>query len=291
MSFNFNTIAANTLRFLPRKRLSRTLGQIARIQPSRAIVRKAIDLYCDAYGVDLSEIDAPEGGFGSFDEFFTRPLKEGSRSIDPDSDSVISPSDGLVQDVGRIDQGTSFLVKGRPYQVGALIGDESRAALFEGGTFAVIYLHPRDYHRVHAPVDGKIEALGYIPGTLFPVNEIGFRHIPQLFANNERVVFFQQSPVHGLIATIMVGAIGVGRITVSFDDEVITNTGRKGCLRVYNENGPVLQRGAELGIFHLGSTVIILLPRDDRFTIVKKTNDRVYMGEAIARKTSNTWMR
>lgn len=251
------------------------------------MVRKAIDLYCSAYDVDLSEADIPEGGFTSFDAFFTRNLVEGSRPIDPDPNCVVSPSDGVLQEVGELGKETAFSVKGRSYCVSELVGDQEKARLFEGGLFAVIYLHPRDYHRVHAPVEGQIEALRYVAGTLFPVNEIGLRHIPKLFTGNERVIFFQRSPNHGLVSTIMVGAIGVGRISVSFDEEVITNSGRTECFRVYNGNAPLLQCGSEIGIFHLGSTAIVLLSRDDRLSMVKQRNERVRMGEAIARIKSD----
>jgi phosphatidylserine decarboxylase len=251
------------------------------------MVQKAIELYCSAYNVDLSEADIPDGGFTTFDAFFTRNLIAGARTVDADPTCVVSPSDGVLQEVGTLGRETAFTVKGRSYEVSELIGDQDKARAFEGGLFAVIYLHPRDYHRVHAPVDGPIEGLRYVPGTLFPVNEIGMRHIPKLFTENERVVFFQQSQIHGLVSTIMVGAIGVGRISVSFDEDVITNSGRIGCFRVYNGKTPRLQRGSELGVFHLGSTAIILLPRDDRLSMVKQRNEHVRMGEAIARKTSH----
>ncbi|MBN1654808.1 MAG: phosphatidylserine decarboxylase [Deltaproteobacteria bacterium] len=284
MVFRFSNLAAASLRVLPRNRISRTLGQLAGIRPPRFVVNRAIEVYSRAYGVDLSEIEIPEGGFDSFDAFFTRRFREGCRPVDSDPDGVIAPCDGVLQEIGSIQKGSSFCVKGRFYQVSELIADEEKVDLFEGGTFAVIYLHPRDYHRVHAPVDGRIEAVRYIPGTLFPVNEIGFRHIPKLFANNERVVFFQQSQRHGLVLTVMVGAMGVGRISVSFDKEVVTNSGRAGCFRVYNGNGPESRRGSEIGVFHLGSTAIILLPGDDQLTIVKRSNERVRMGEVIARK-------
>jgi phosphatidylserine decarboxylase len=287
MLLRFSNVAATSLRVLPRKRISRVLGQLARIQPPHYMVQKAIDLYCSAYNVDLSEVDIPDGGFTSFDAFFTRKLIAGSRPVDPDPNCVVSPADGVLLEAGALGKETAFTVKGRSYEVRELIGDHEKARAFEGGLFAVIYLHPRDYHRVHAPVDGSIEALRYVAGTLFPVNEIGMRHIPKLFTENERVVFFQQSPNHGLVSTIMVGAIGVGRISVSFDEDVITNSGRTGCFRVYNGKTPRLQRGSELGVFHLGSTAIVLLPRDDRLSMVKQPNERVQMGEAIARKTSH----
>ncbi len=287
MLLRLSNVAATSLRVLPRKRISRALGQLARIQPPQYMVQKAIDLYCSAYRVDLSEVDIPNGGFTTFDAFFTRRLIAGSRPIDPDPNCVVSPSDGVLQDVGALSKETAFSVKGHLFEVSELIGDQENARAFEGGLYAVIYLHPRDYHRVHAPVDGPIEALRYVAGTLFPVNAIGIRHIPKLLTENERVVFFQQNPIHGLVSTIMVGAIGVGRISVSFDEDVITNSGRTGCVRVYNGKAPQLQRGSELGVFHLGSTAIVLLPRDDRLSVVKQRNERVRMGEAIARKTSS----
>ena len=253
-------VAATSLRVLPRKQLSRMLGRLARVAAPVPVMHTAMRAYCRAYDVDLSECEVPVGGFASFDAFFTRRLRSGARALDPDPLTVLSPSDGRVEDLGVVEPGATIRVKGRPYDVGELVGDPSAGPEFEGGRFAVIYLSPRDYHRVHAPVTGPVTAVRYVPGTLFPVNALGVRYVPKLLARNERVAIHQRSAEHGRVVTVMVGAVGVGRIGLSFDDTVITNDGRAPGLRVYSDHPPQLERGDELGVFHLGSTVVLLLP-------------------------------
>ena len=191
--------------------------------------------YCRAYGVDLSECEVPPRGFETFDAFFTRRLRTGARAIDRDPRTIVSPADGSVEDIGVIEPGATFLVKGRRYDVAELLGDAGAGVEFEGGSFAVIYLSPRDYHRVHAPVEGPVTALRHVAGTLFPVNAFGVTHVPNLLARNERVVVHQRNEVHGRVMTVLVGAVGVGRISVSFDDSVMTNDGRAVGLRVYGD--------------------------------------------------------
>jgi phosphatidylserine decarboxylase len=277
-------VAATSLRVLPRKRLSRMLGQLARVVAPDPVVQAAMRAYCAAYGVDLSECEVPEGGFTSFDAFFTRRLKPGARALDPDPDTVLSPADGRIEDCGVIERGAQLRVKGCAYSVGELVGDHSAGAELEGGQYAVVYLSPRDYHRVHAPVSGPVVAARYVPGTLFPVNAIGVRHVPNLLARNERVAVHQRSASHGRVITVMVGAVGVGRISVSFDDAVITNDGRESGLRVYGEEPRPLERGAELGTFHLGSTVVLLLPPGPGHALTARPDQQVRMGQAIARR-------
>jgi phosphatidylserine decarboxylase len=278
-------VAATSLRVLPRKRLSRLLGQLARVSAPEPVLRTAMRVYCRTYGVDLADYVVPEHGFTSFDAFFTRRLKHGARIADPDPDMILSPADGRIEDLGVIERGALLRVKGQSYDVGELLGDPAAGAELVGGHFAVIYLSPRDYHRVHAPVTGPVNAVRHVGGTLFPVNSIGVRYVPRLLARNERVVVHQSSPHHGRVTTVMVGAIGVGRISISFDETVVTNDGREAGLRVYGEYPPVLERGAELGVFHLGSTVV-LLTAPGALSLLHQSGDAVRMGDAIARKGS-----
>jgi phosphatidylserine decarboxylase len=277
-------VAATSLKVLPRKQLSRMLGRLARVAAPESVMHTAMRAYCRAYDVDLSQCDVPSGGFTSFDAFFTRKLRAGARPLDPDPLALLSPADGRVEDLGTIEPGATLRVKGHSYDVGELVGDVSAGPEFEGGRFAVIYLSPRDYHRVHAPVTGAVTAVRHIPGTLFPVNAIGVRYVPKLLARNERVAIHQRSEQHGRIVTVMVGAVGVGRIGLSFDDTVITNDGRAPGLRVYSEHPPQLERGDELGVFHLGSTVVLLLPPGQGHKLLPPAGAAVRMGEALARK-------
>jgi phosphatidylserine decarboxylase len=248
------------------------------------VLATAMRAYCRAYAVDLTECEIPAQGFETFDAFFTRRLKPGARRIDPDPSALVSPADGRIEDIGTIHAGATFLVKGRRYDVAELLGDTAAGAELEGGQFAVIYLSPRDYHRVHAPVEGVVSALRHVPGTLYPVNQFGVTYVPNLLARNERVVVHQRNQVHGRVITVLVGAVGVGRISISFDDSVVTNDGRSAGLRVYGDAPPRLARGDELGVFHLGSTVVLFIAPGQPLTMLPPAGSRVRMGEAIARK-------
>lgn len=287
MSIRPSSVAATSLKVLPRKGLSRALGRIARASAPKSVMRVAMQAYCRAYQVDLSECEIPNAGFGTFDEFFTRKLKPGSRPLDADADAVLSPADGVIADLGPIDLTCSLRVKGRMYSVADLLGDQRAASLYAGGSFVVVYLSPRDYHRVHAPVDGRVRSVRHVPGTLFPVNDIGLMHIPKLFARNERVVVDQESDKHGPVATVLVGAIGVGRITLSFNHDVVTNDGKQFGEKLYaSADAPRLARGEELGAFHLGSTVILFTSPAAGLSLLHRAGESVRCGEALLRRTA-----
>jgi len=252
------------------------------------MLRLAMRAYCRAYDIDLNDYQVPEQGFSTFDAFFTRHLKPGLRPLDPEPDALLSPADGRVEDIGPIEPGAKLTVKGHAYSVAELLADRWAASLYAGGQFAIVYLSPRDYHRVHAPVDGRVRAVRHVPGSLFPVNSIGLQHIPRLFARNERVVIEQNSAAHGPVTSVMVGAIGVGRISLAFDNELITNNGRAYGERIYlGQEGPQLNRGDELGTFHLGSTVILFSGPGAGLAPVIRPGQRVRMGEAIWRRTES----
>ncbi len=258
------------------------MGRLSDLDGPPALVQRAVDTFVRVYGVDMSEAIVPEGGFPTFDAFFTRPLRDGARPIDPDPDVLVSPADGRLLDSGPIDERAIFSVKGRLYEAADLLGDPEAAERYEGGTFAVVYLAPPDYHRVHAPAAGRVTSVRHVTGTLYPVNAIGMEHIEGLFTENERVVVHQDSD-EGEVATILVGAIGVGRIGISFDD-VLTNVGRDQGLRTYRDDGPDLEKGDELGMFHLGSTAIVLVSPPGPLACEKRRGERTRMGEALFRR-------
>ena len=276
-------VAADVLRVLPRKQISSVMGRISDITGPSLLVQSMIRTFVRIYDVDLSEAVVPSGGFDSFDTFFTRALRPDVRAISEDPDVVVSPADGRIEDFGVIEGQSRFLIKGHEYEVGELLGAPEEAALFRGGSFFIVYLSPRDYHRVHAPVDGRIQRARHVGGTLYPVNSIGLQYVPKLFARNERVVTVQASPF-GAVATVMVGAIGVGRISMSYDARITTNRGRPAGTLDYQERGPTVSRGGELGRFHLGSTAIVLLGPEHRFRFTVKPGTHVRMGQAIARR-------
>jgi phosphatidylserine decarboxylase len=257
------------------------MGRLADLRGPSPLVQRAIQTFVRVYGVELDEAIVPASGFESFDAFFTRALKAGAREVDQRADVVVSPADGRIEDLGTIERHSRFLVKGYEYEVGELLGAPEEAEHFRGGTFFIVYLSPRDYHRVHAPVDGRVRRARHVDGTLYPVNSIGLTYVPKLFARNERVVTVQSSRF-GQVATVMVGAIGVGRITVSYDARITTNRGLLAGTLEYKERGPALARGGEIGRFHLGSTAIVLLGPEHPFRFCVEPGATVRMGQAIA---------
>ena len=243
--------AAQILRVLPRVHLSRAVGRLCD-QPIPSGVARAIErAYCRAYQVNMDEAEGHLGSYPSFDAFFTRPLKKGMRSISPDP--VVSPSDGKLSCFGRIENEGQLHVKGQLYSVAELIGDQQDAQRYAGGQFAVVYLAPGDYHRVHSPVDGRITLLRGMPGDLFPVNAIGERYVPQLFVRNNRVAIVIDTEQLGRVTVVMVGATIVGRISVVAHPGPAVPPGA----HVVEPALPV-SRGDEIGMFHLGSTAVVL---------------------------------
>ncbi|HEY6561184.1 MAG TPA: archaetidylserine decarboxylase [Polyangiaceae bacterium] len=236
---------------------------------SRAIAQA----YCRAYSVDMDEVAPQSAPYGSFDAFFTRALREGARGIS--TDPLVSPADGALLSSGDVDHASRINVKGRPYDVAELIGDPELAARYRGGQFAVVYLSPRDYHRVHSPVAGTITSVRGIPGDLFPVNAIGERHIPRLFVRNNRVEIAIETPDVGRVSVIMVGAVIVGRISVNVIDAPAPPPG---LTRISPPRA--VQRGDEIGMFHLGSTVVLLV--EPGLQIARPTGSVRY-GESLTR--------
>lgn len=263
------------------------MGRLSDVAGPKPMVDAAISAFVKTYAVNLDEAIVPSGGFASFNDFFTRELKPGARTVDPALDAITSPADGRVEDFGPIADGAQFRVKGQTYDAAELLDDRAAASAFQGGSFFIVYLSPRDYHRVHAPVKGRVRSLRHVDGTLLPVNSIGLTYFPMLFARNERVVTIQSSPSFGDVATIMVGAIGVGRISMSFDPRIVTNQGRAASPIAYGESGPELDKGAHLGTFHLGSTAIVMLGPRARAHFEIQAGEHVRMGQAIVRLGHN----
>jgi len=245
--------AARILRVLPRRRISRAMGKLADHRWSPPVERAVVGLYSRVYRVDFEDC-AQQRGYASFDEFFTRGLRTGARPVDTARDALVSPADGRLDSTGPIDAGATFHVKGRPYRVGELLGDDAEAERYIGGAGCVVYLSPRDYHRVHAPVDGEIAEIRSLPGDYFPVNSIGMSHVGNLFAINRRVVIPIDTPSLGRVSVVMVAAIVVGRITVTaMDAHDVPHGTHRFSPRVR------VARGDEIGVFHLGSTAVVLV--------------------------------
>lgn len=264
---------------LPKHALSRAVGRWAR----SPISRFAIPLFIRRFQINLEEAEKPWQDYPNLLEFFIRKLKPDARPVDPSPDTVISPVDGVISQLGEITDGTLIQAKGITYRLEELLGgDKEQAALFEGGKFVTIYLSPRDYHRIHAPADGEVAHVSYIPGKLFPVNDFGVRAVPRLFVRNERLISFMRTSM-GMIAVVKVGATNVGSIRLNFDPKVSTRTAEGRLTKAYEPPLP-LSKGQEMGRFEFGSTVILLFePGRVEWTSDWVSGTSWKMGQPIAR--------
>jgi phosphatidylserine decarboxylase len=248
---------AQILRVLPRQRIGQALGRLADSPWPAPVGRAIVGLYSRVYDIALDEYPegAEAGGWPSFDAFFTRKLRDGAREIDRDPRAVLSPADGRIESMARIEDGGTFLVKGREYSVDELVGGAREARRLRGGVGFVVYLSPRDYHRVHAPVSGQIRRIHSMPGDYFPVNAIGMRHVDNLFCRNRRVAIeIDADGGLGRVTVVMVVAMIVGRITTVGSDARDVPFG------LHTFDPPLrVARGEELGVFHLGSTAVVLV--------------------------------
>jgi phosphatidylserine decarboxylase len=212
------------------------------------------------YGVNMDEAANPDiTSYPSFNEFFTRPLRDGARPLAPAD--LICPVDGAVSQFGAIERDQIFQAKGHRYSTTALVGgDRDLAARFEDGTFATLYLSPKDYHRIHMPCNGRLKRMIYVPGELFSVNPTTARGVPGLFARNERVVCVFES-AEGPFVLVLVGATIVGSMATVWHG--VVNPPRTLTVRdwLYEDGQVVLGKGDEMGRFLLGSTVVMLFPK------------------------------
>ncbi len=214
------------------------------------------------YQVEMDDVVCADlAAYPDFNSFFTRSLRSDARPISKEPDAVISPVDALVSTAGTVSEQTMFQAKGHGYPLEALLGGESDCVMrFLGGSFVTLYLSPRDYHRIHMPIAGRLREMIYVPGRLFSVNERATRVVPGLFARNERVVAIFDTVV-GPMAIILVGALFVGSIETVWAGEVNNPTGDHQKVWKYPEVGNesiTLSKGVEMGRFNMGSTVILL---------------------------------
>lgn len=270
---------------LPHHLLSRIMLALTRVESPR-LVPPAIRLFSRRFGVDLDEADqADPAAYASFNAFFTRSLRPGARPVDEAPDSIVSPADGMVSQCGTLREGRILQAKGRDYSLLELLGgDPAHAEPFLDGGFSTIYLSPRDYHRVHMPLSGTLRETIYVPGRLFSVQPATVRAVPDLFARNERLVALFDTPA-GPMAMILVGAIFVACIeTVWGGVATPPHTGR---IRVEPAPEPLqLAKGAEMGRFNMGSTVILLFGRDRvRWRDDCRERTHLRMGQAIGTLT------
>ncbi len=245
-------LQARSFRLLPTRLISRSWGRITRKPTSRHLIGP----FARLFRVDTAEAEHAPGDYGCLNAFFTRRLKPGCRPIDSDPEAVVSPVDGSVSACGRIDQDRMLQIKGIEYTLFGLLRDGPMAKRFQDGSYATLYLSPQDYHRVHAPVDMTVTGLGYMPGSLLPVNPPSVRWIDQLYTQNERLMVYADTAV-GKLAVVLVGAHCVGSISLAFHD-MVTNRPGEGPRRIDLDRPVELAKGAELGVFEMGSTTVLL---------------------------------
>lgn len=276
---------------LPQILISRLAGKLADSRPPAVLKNAVIRWFIGRYGVNMSEaVEQSPDSYPTFNDFFTRELRPGLRPLAGGHDTVISPVDGTISQLGRITSDRVFQAKGQSFSLtGLLGGDAERAAPFADGEFATIYLAPRDYHRIHMPLAGRLQEMTYVPGRLFSVNPVTAAAVPRLFARNERVVTLFDTDA-GPMAMVLVGAMIVGSVETRWAGIVAPTTGRRevtGSDYRHQSPGIVYQRGEEMGRFRLGSTVILLFPRGaTRWQEAFQSRDRVQLGQALAQVTS-----
>ncbi len=271
------TLFTTIQQFVPQQKLSRAAGRLA--SSRHPLVKKAfIRSFAKAYGVSLDEYERQSfNAYESFNDFFTRELKDEARPIDATNNGIVSPADGVISQLGQIEEAKLLQAKGRYYEIGQLLANTDDGDYFVDGSFATVYLAPSNYHRVHMPFAGTLTTTRYVPGTLFSVNNSTAADVPDLFARNERLVCMFDTE-YGKAAVVMVGAMIVAGIeTVATGKITRTKDIQE------QQYDMKLEKGDELGRFYLGSTAIVILPKAAKAAWQEgiSANTKVEMGELL----------
>ncbi len=250
-----DALIVSALSLVPKGAVSGWMGALARTELPRPLLSLILRWYVWKYDVNLAEAAEPLSSYRSLVAFFTRALVAGARPVCPDPDAIVSPADGKVYACGVITDDRIPQSENQHFSARELLAGKEG---YEGGDYIVIYLSPRDYHRVHVPCAGEVDRFQYVPGALWPVFPAATRRIPFLFSRNERLTSMLRT-AYGEVALVMVGAFGVGRMRVVYD-EITTNTGGREVVERALQPAPALATGAEIGRFEMGSTVVLLFP-------------------------------
>lgn len=267
---------------IPKRALNAFAGCLANVKTA-AIKNHLIRNFIKDYDVNMSEAreEAVEH-YACFNDFFIRRLKPECRPIA--ETGIVSPVDGAISEMGTITAGKLLQAKGREYSVAELVASDKPTTPFDNGRFATLYLSPKDYHRVHMPIDATLKEMIYVPGKLFSVQPTTARVIPHLFARNERLVVFFDTPA-GLMAMVLVGATIVGAIGTSWHGDIKRSRTRQRFVYTGEDNvNTTLQKAAEMGYFKLGSTVILLFADSERvqWNSAFRAGDKIQFGESLA---------
>lgn len=269
------------LTLLPKNMVSKLNGFLAGLRLPRFMMAPIVLAFARIYKINIQEAELEISDYESLNKFFTRALKNGSRLIDQKESVIISPVDGRLLIAGSLEKGQLLQSKGMESSLQNLLGNNRFYKQFLGGNYMTIYLSPQDYHRIHSPVEGRILGYYYQPGKLFPVNNLAVNSINQLFSKNERLITYIQSD-RGLVAVIKVGATSVGKIRVTYDPNIATNRWiRLAKEHMYDEE-IYIRKGAELGRFEMGSTVMLLFERDSVDLLEFEEKQKLLFGQPIA---------
>ena len=262
---------------VPQQKLSKVAGRLAASRHPY-VKRTFIRSFAKAYNISLDEYERQSlNAYESFNDFFTRELKEDARTIDATANGIVSPADGIISQLGQIEDHKLLQAKGRHYDVGQLLADSEDGSYFADGSFATIYLAPSNYHRVHMPFTGTLTKTRYVPGTLFSVNNTTAANVPDLFARNERLVCMFDTK-YGKAAVVMVGAMIVAGI-----ETVATGKIARTDDIFESDHDMQFVAGEELGRFYLGSTAIVVLPKAAKADWLDsmQANSVVQMGQLL----------
>ena len=263
--------------FVPQQKISKAAGRLAASRHpwvKRAFIRS----FAKVYDVSLDEYERQSlNAYESFNDFFTRELQDNARTIDASVNGIVSPADGMISQLGQINDHKLLQAKDRDYDIGQLLADSSDGDYFADGSFATIYLAPSNYHRVHMPFDGTLTKTRYVPGTLFSVNNTTAANVPDLFARNERLVCLFDT-AYGKAAVVMVGAMIVAGIETVATGKISRTDDIQEA-----DHDMSFKKGAELGRFYLGSTAIVVLPKaaNTDWQNTMKHGSTVQMGQLL----------
>jgi phosphatidylserine decarboxylase len=274
----FGRLLILLLSVLPRHGMSRLAGGLANLTVPRPLRGAVYRGYSRLFGARPEDAELPLDEYPSINAFFTRRLKAGLRPVEPDA--IVSPADAAIGASGPVVDGTLVQAKGRDYSLDALLGDTTLAHRMDGGSFATFYLAPKDYHRLHVPIDGVITGATYIPGELWPVNVFAVTHVADLFAVNERIVVTMRGASGGDVAIVLVGATMVGMTRLEFDD-LHTNARRREVQRRTYDPPLAVRAGDPLGHFEFGSTVVMVVGTAAGAVASLEAGQSVRMGQRV----------
>jgi phosphatidylserine decarboxylase len=282
MSTLIERILASIQYLLPQHFLSRIVYVLMRCE-TKWVKNTLIQLISGLAGINRDEALSPDRhDYASFNAWFTRALKPGARIFDADPQSFLSPCDGTVSETGALRINSILQAKGKEYSLQDLLANDPVCTQLEDGYFSTIYLSPRDYHRVHMPVSGRLQRMIHVPGRLFSVAPYTVRQVPQLFARNERVISIFETE-YGPLVMVLVGAMLVSSTETVWAGEVTPSKNKDVTVKDYADVDVSLAKGDEMGRFNMGSTVILLMPSDALTNLANLgSGDAVKVGQSLA---------